>query len=124
MSNDKQEPYFVISVVSKMLNVHPQTIRHYERLGLLNPHRTDGNMRLYSHSDIGRLEQICSFTNLGVNLAGVEIIVNMIEKMEKIKAEMRKEMSKKSEEINNLLEKIKKYKQIIANTKQNVEDKE
>ncbi len=124
MSNDKQEPYFVISVVSKMLNVHPQTIRHYERLGLLNPHRTDGNMRLYSHSDIGRLEQICSFTNLGVNLAGVEIIVNMIEKMEKIKAEMRKEMSKKSEEINNLLEEIKKYKQIIANTKQNVEDKE
>ena len=124
MSNDKQEPYFVISVVSKMLNVHPQTIRHYERLGLLNPHRTDGNMRLYSHSDIGRLEQICSFTNLGVNLAGVEIIVNMIEKMEKIKAEMRKEMSKKSEEINNLLEEIKKYKQIIANTKQNVKDEE
>ena len=124
MSNDKQEPYFVISVVSKMLNVHPQTIRHYERLGLLNPHRTDGNMRLYSHSDIDRLEQICSFTNLGVNLAGVEVIVNMIEKMEKIKAEMRKEMSKKSEEINNLLEEIKKYKQIIANTKQNLEDKE
>ena len=115
MSNDKQEPYFVISVVSKMLNVHPQTIRHYERLGLLNPHRTDGNMRLYSHSDIDRLEQICSFTNLGVNLAGVEIIVNMIEKMERIKAEMRKEMSKKSEEINNLLEEIKKNKQIIAN---------
>ena len=124
MSSDKQEPYFVISVVSKMLNVHPQTIRHYERLGLLNPHRTDGNMRLYSHSDIDRLEQICSFTNLGVNLAGVEVIVNMIEKMEKIKAEMRKEMSKKSEEINNLLEEIKKYKQIIANTKQNLEDKE
>lgn len=119
MSNDKQEPYFVISVVSKMLNVHPQTIRHYERLGLLNPHRTDGNMRLYSHSDIDRLEQICSFTNLGVNLAGVEIIVNMIEKMEKIKAEMRKEMIKKSEEIDSLLEEIKKYKQIIANNSEN-----
>ena len=122
MSNDKQEPYFVISVVSKMLNVHPQTIRHYERLGLLNPHRTDGNMRLYSHSDIGRLEQICSFTNLGVNLAGVEIIVNMIEKMEKIKAEMRKEMIKKSEEIDSLLEEIKKYKQIIANNQKNSEN--
>ena len=122
MSNDKQEPYFVISVVSKMLNVHPQTIRHYERLGLLNPHRTDGNMRLYSHSDIDRLEQRCSFTNLGGNLAGVEIIVNMIEKMEKIKAEMRKEMTKKSEEINSLLEEIKKYKQIIANNSENSEN--
>lgn len=86
--SDELEPYFVISVVSKMLKVHPQTIRHYEKLGLLAPHRTDGNMRLYSKRDVERLEQICSYTNLGVNLAGVEIIVKLLEKMEDMKMSM------------------------------------
>jgi MerR family transcriptional regulator/heat shock protein HspR len=86
--SDELEPYFVISVVSKMLNVHPQTIRHYEKLGLLAPHRTDGNMRLYSKRDVERLEQICGYTNLGVNLAGVEIIVKLLQKMEDMKASM------------------------------------
>ncbi|MGV8124417.1 MAG: MerR family transcriptional regulator [Candidatus Xenobiia bacterium LiM19] len=86
--SDELEPYFVISVVSKMLKVHPQTIRHYEKLGLLEPHRTDGNMRLYSKRDVERLEQICSYTNLGVNLAGVEIIVKLLEKMEDMKMSM------------------------------------
>lgn len=90
--NRDSEPYFVISVVSKMLNVHPQTIRHYERLGLLNPHRTDGNVRLFSKKDVERLEQICSFTNLGVNLAGVEIIVKLLEKMDNVRAEMNQEI--------------------------------
>ncbi|MDQ7825022.1 MAG: MerR family transcriptional regulator [Candidatus Eremiobacteraeota bacterium] len=87
------EPYYVISVVSKMLKVHPQTIRHYERLGLLSPpHRTQGNMRLYSKRDVERLEQICSFTNVGVNLAGVEVIVKLLEKMESMRVDMLKEM--------------------------------
>lgn len=101
MNRDSQ-PYFVISVVSRMFDVHPQTIRHYERLGLLNPHRTDGNIRLYSRKDIERLEQICSFTNLGVNLAGVEIIVNLIEKMEAAKAQMQQEMMNMQQEIQRL----------------------
>lgn len=91
MSNSSQ-PYFVISVVSKMLNIHPQTIRHYERLGLINPHRTDGNVRLYSQNDIEKLEQICSFTELGINLAGVEVIINLLEKMEQTRLQMEDEM--------------------------------
>lgn len=101
MKKDSQ-PYFVISVVSQIVNMHPQTIRHYERLGLLNPHRTKGNMRLYSHRDIERLKKICSFTNLGVNLAGVEIIVNLLEKMETTKAEMEQEISRLQYEIQRL----------------------
>ena len=93
------EPYFVISVVSKMLKVHPQTIRHYERLGFLNPHRTGGNMRLFSRRDVDRLEQICSFTNLGVNLAGVEVIVKLLEKMESLKTEMNTEIEQMKKEM-------------------------
>lgn len=90
---NEEEPYFVISVVSKMLKIHPQTIRHYERLGFLNPHRTEGNMRLFSRKDVERLEQICSFTNMGVNLAGVEIIVKLLQKMEAIKEEMEQQIN-------------------------------
>lgn len=96
------QPYFVISVVSKMLNIHPQTIRHYERLGLINPHRTEGKMRLYSKRDIERLEQICSFTELGVNLAGVEVIVNLLEKMETVRYQMDREMDDLRDELNRL----------------------
>ncbi len=101
MDRDSQ-PYFVISVVSKMLNIHPQTIRHYERLGLLNPHRTEGKMRLYSQKDIERLEQICSFTHLGVNLAGVEVIVNLLEKMEETKSQMTQELFNLQQELNRI----------------------
>ena len=110
MNRDAQ-PYFVISVVSKMLDIHPQTIRHYERLGLITPHRTEGNIRLYSRRDIDRLEQICSFTNLGVNLAGVEVIVSLLEKMETAKNEMRREMQKMIEEIMQLNDELKKLRE-------------
>jgi MerR family transcriptional regulator, heat shock protein HspR len=97
------EPFFVISVVSKMLKVHPQTIRHYERLGLLSPHRTEGKMRLFSKKDVERLEQICSFTNLGVNLAGVEVIVKLLEKMEHMKSEMERQMMQMQEDREKLI---------------------
>jgi MerR family transcriptional regulator/heat shock protein HspR len=96
------EPYFVISVVSKMLKVHPQTIRHYERLGFLSPHRTGGNMRLFSKRDVERLEQICSFTNLGVNLAGVEVIVKLLQKMEHQRAELINEMEQLRKEMDDI----------------------
>ncbi len=101
MSHSSQ-PYFVISVVSKMLNIHPQTIRHYERLGLINPHRTDGNVRLYSQNDIDKLEQICSFTELGINLAGVEVIINLLEKMEQTRLQMEDEMLSLENELKRL----------------------
>jgi MerR family transcriptional regulator/heat shock protein HspR len=79
----------MISVVAETYDVHPQTLRLYERLGLLKPSRSDGNTRLYTESDLKRLETILSFTrDLGVNLAGVEVILNMREKMERMQMEI------------------------------------
>jgi len=79
----------MISVVAKSYSVHPQTLRLYEREGLLKPSRTEGNTRLYSEDDLRQLEVILNLTrDLGVNLAGVEIILNMRRKMEQMQAEM------------------------------------
>jgi len=79
----------MISVVAETYEVHPQTLRLYERLGLLKPSRSEGNTRLYTESDLKRLETILSLTrDLGVNLAGVEVILNMREKMERMQSEM------------------------------------
>ena len=74
--------YYMISAVAQKYNIHPQTLRLSEREGLLKPSRTDGNTRLYTEEDLERLEIILELTReLGVNLAGVEIILNMREKM-------------------------------------------
>ena len=81
--------FYMISVVSKAYGIHPQTLRLYEREGLLKPSRTDGNTRLYSEEDLRQLEVILNLTrDLGVNLAGVEIILNMRRKMEQMQREM------------------------------------
>jgi MerR family transcriptional regulator, heat shock protein HspR len=73
---------YMISAVAEQYNIHPQTLRLYEREGLLAPSRSDGNTRLYTDDDLERLEVILKLTReLGVNLAGVEIILNMREKM-------------------------------------------
>src|SRR5512142_1021095 len=75
----------MISVVAETYHVHPQTLRLYERLGLLKPSRSDGNTRLYTEDDLQRLEVILTLTrDLGVNLAGVEVILNMREKLERL----------------------------------------
>ena len=80
----------MISVVADTYQVHPQTLRLYERLGLLKPSRSDGNTRLYTDSDLKRLEIILNLTrDLGVNLAGVEVILNMRERMELMQEEMK-----------------------------------
>ena len=79
---DEFEACLSISVVSRLLKVHPQTIRHYERLGLVTPARTGGNVRLFSMQDVRRLQQIHEYTSRGVNLAGVEIIVGLLEELE------------------------------------------
>lgn len=80
---------YSISVVAAMFEVHPQTLRAYERLGLLKPSRTEGNTRLYDDKDVERLEVILTLTReLGVNLAGVEVILNMREKMERMQKDM------------------------------------
>jgi MerR family transcriptional regulator/heat shock protein HspR len=81
--------YYMISVVAKSYGIHPQTLRLYEREGLLKPSRTEGNTRLYSEEDLRQLEVILNLTrDLGVNLAGVEIILNMRRKMEQMQAEI------------------------------------
>jgi MerR family transcriptional regulator/heat shock protein HspR len=81
--------YYMISVVAKSYGVHPQTLRLYEREGLLKPSRTEGNTRLYSEDDLRQLEVILNLTrDLGVNLAGVEIVLNMRRKMEQMQTDM------------------------------------
>jgi MerR family transcriptional regulator, heat shock protein HspR len=88
MSKAKR-PVYMISVVAEMFRVHPQTLRAYEREGLLRPARTDGNTRLYSEDDLERIELILRLTkDLGVNLAGVEVILNMRERMGEMQGRM------------------------------------
>ena len=78
-----------ISMAAERLGMHPQTLRLYEREGLLRPSRTEGNTRLYSDEDLEQLETILSLTrDLGVNLAGVEIILNMRRKIEQMQSEV------------------------------------
>ena len=82
-------PYYHISSVAKMYDLHPQTLRLYEREGLLKPSRSEGNTRLYSADDLKRLEIILNLIrDLGVNLAGVEVILNMRAKIERIEGEV------------------------------------
>ncbi len=89
MAPKRDKAYYMISIVAKRFDVHPQTLRLYEREGLLRPSRTEGNTRLYSDSDLETLSFILSLTReLGVNLAGVEIIMNLRRKMEHMQQEM------------------------------------
>ena len=93
-SKQASEAYFMISAVSQRYDIHPQTLRLYEREGLLKPSRTDGNTRLYSSEDLKQLETILTLTrDLGVNLAGVEIILNMRSKMDQMQREVNEFMS-------------------------------
>ncbi len=79
---------FTISVAAELVNVHQQTLRHYERLGLIEPHRGKGEIRYYSLEDIERIQQIRRLVEeLGVNLAGVEVILNMRDQMRKLQQE-------------------------------------
>ena len=83
MSKTRVKAAYMISAVAEKYQIHPQTLRLYEREGLLAPSRSEGNTRLYTDDDLERLEVILKLTrDLGVNLAGVEIILNMREKME------------------------------------------
>jgi len=85
--NENSRPKYPISVVAEMVGVHPQTLRLYEREGLLKPQRTDRQTRLYSEEDIERLKSIISLTqDMGVNLAGVEIILRMRSQVDEMQA--------------------------------------
>jgi len=89
MKKTRSKAAYMISAVAEQYNLHPQTLRLYEREGLLKPSRSDGNTRLYTDDDVERLEVILKLTrDLGVNLAGVEIILNMRAKMEAMQQQM------------------------------------
>ncbi len=80
---------YMISAVAELYKLHPQTLRLYERAGLLKPSRSQGNTRLYTDQDLERLEVILTLTrDMGVNLAGIEIILNMRDKMSEMQQEM------------------------------------
>jgi len=83
------EPVYLISVVASMLDIHPQTLRQYEREGLVEPSRTQGRMRLYSQRDIDRMKLILRLTRqMGVNLAGVDIILQLKEQIDNMQREI------------------------------------
>ncbi|MDQ3706507.1 MAG: MerR family transcriptional regulator [Chloroflexota bacterium] len=106
LSADDQ-PRYVISVAAQVLGVHPQTLRLYEREGLVEPGRTGGKIRLYSERDLERVRFVMRLTNdLGVNLAGAEAILNMRERM----LEMRREMERMRRELEDT---ISRYRQLM-----------
>lgn len=85
MEASYDEPVYLISVVAKILDIHPQTLRQYEKEGLIEPSRTDGKMRLYSQRDMDKIKTILKLTrDLGVNLAGVDIILRLKERMDEL----------------------------------------
>ena len=89
MAKAKSKAAYMISAVAEQYEIHPQTLRLYEREGLLKPSRSEGNTRLYTTEDLDRLEVILHLTrDLGVNLAGVEIILNMREKMGEMQSQI------------------------------------
>ncbi|HEC1554015.1 TPA: helix-turn-helix transcriptional regulator [Campylobacter upsaliensis] len=100
MQHNYDEPVYLISVVAKVLSIHPQTLRQYEREGLVEPSRTDGKIRLYSQRDIDRIKLILRLTrDMGVNLAGVDVILklkNQLSEFEALIDELRLELDKRN----------------------------
>jgi MerR family transcriptional regulator/heat shock protein HspR len=89
MMHTYDEPVYLISIVAKILEIHPQTLRQYERENLVTPSRSDGRIRLYSQRDIDRIKMILRLTReLGVNLAGVDVALRLKEQMEEMEKEI------------------------------------
>ncbi|RXK14149.1 MerR family transcriptional regulator [Halarcobacter mediterraneus] len=88
-NNAYNEPVYLISAVAEILNIHPQTLRQYEREGLIKPSRTNGKIRLYSQKDIDHIKYVLTLTReMGINLAGVDLILQLNEKIEKLEADI------------------------------------
>lgn len=84
-----RQPRYIISVAASIASCHPQTLRHYERLGLVTPHRSRGKVRLYTDEDIAQLQRIQRLMDeLGVNLAAVEVILHMREQILQLQSEI------------------------------------
>lgn len=91
------EPCYVISVVARLVNMHPQTLRYYEKLGLIRPSRTDGRIRLFSMQDVERLRKIQQLQDAGVNPAGIKMILELSDRVEELESELSELRSKKSQ---------------------------
>ena len=103
MERTNSEPRYVISVAARMLGVQTHTLRYYERIGILEPSRSRGNIRLYSENDIAYVRQLKKLMGeLGVNLAGVEVILRMTERMNS----MRRRIEALEEELRKLTEEV------------------
>ena len=90
-----RDPVYPIGVASKLCGVHPQTLRAYERMGLVIPARQNEKNRLYSEADVQRVRQIQRLTqDLGVNLAGVEVIMRLLDQMDEVKADLESQMAR------------------------------
>ena len=85
---DRHDPCLVISVVSRLVGMHPQTLRYYEKLGLIQPSRTDGRIRLFSMHDVERLHKIQRLQEAGVNPTGIKVILELSDQVEKLEAEL------------------------------------
>jgi MerR family transcriptional regulator/heat shock protein HspR len=97
VQRDVQRPVYYISVVAEMVEIHPQTLRMYERMGLVTPRRTRNNIRLYSDADVQRVRRIQHLTQgLGVNLAGVELIFSLLGEMERMHEELHQNLPGKN----------------------------
>jgi len=89
MNLDNTEPCYVISVAARMVGVQTYTLRYYERVGIIDPSRSPGNIRLYSERDIARLRQVKTLMgDLGVNLAGVEVVLRLAQRMTEVQRHM------------------------------------
>lgn len=101
-TNSYVEPVYLISAVAEILNIHPQTLRQYEREGLIKPSRTNGKIRLYSQKDIDHIKYVLTLTrDLGINLAGVDMILQLNKRIETLEIEM-STYKEKFKNINNM----------------------
>jgi MerR family transcriptional regulator/heat shock protein HspR len=101
-----EEPCFVISVAARILGVRTQTLRYYERLGLVEPYRTGGNQRVYSRRDVDSVRRIRNLMDdLGVNLAGVEVVIGLLDRIQKNEKEVQ-HLKKENERLKGLLRKV------------------
>jgi MerR family transcriptional regulator, heat shock protein HspR len=105
----EDEPVYMISVAARLCDLHPQTLRMYERMGLLRPARIGDKNRMYSERDLDRLRQIQRLTqDMGINLAGVEVILGLLEKMQRMQEDMDTEIDRMHREMEELLQRLEK----------------
>ena len=109
---EDNEPCYVISIAAKLVQLHPQTLRYYDRVGLIRPSRTQGRMRLYSQRDVETLRKIARLSeDLGVNLAGVEVILNMSKYIEELQQKLDQVQQQAAEETASLRRRIQELEQ-------------